>query len=230
MLDKTLKMKVPYLIISDLQRTSSHAPTLSFGWNNVAALFDCYPSPPRPNDFLSHFFTALVWTDAAASRCLPSSGIRHNVWYNAATVNYINAKSAAQPVPSSKRLQTMYITSSGKFVVFGPTLVMNGFMKEGAPWPCSPLGATFPLHLSFLSTVLRCLVINRNLKYTKNMKYHAEQWSKDHFNWSSNLKGMNQNLPKGVMCKAILSRAGVQLFNVNKKVAHSSQKCQHYTG
>lgn len=41
---------------------------------------------------------------------------------------------------------------------------------------------------------------------------------------------MNQNLLKGVMCKAILSRAGVQLFNVNKKVAHSSQPCQHYTG
>lgn len=147
MLDKTLQMKAPYLIISDLQRTSSHALTLSFGWNNVAALFDCYPSlPPSPPQWFSFaiFFTLLVWTDAAASRCLPSSGIRHNVWYNAATVNYINAKSAAQPVPSSKRLQTMYITSSGKFVVFGPTLVMNGFMKEGAPWPCSPLGATFP--------------------------------------------------------------------------------------
>lgn len=164
-----------------------------------------FSPPPQWFSFACFFFTPLVWTDAAASRWLPSSGIRHNVWYNTATVNYINAKSAAQPVPSSKRLQTlMYITSSGKFVVFGPTLVMNGFMKEGAPWPCSPLGATFPLHLGFLSTVLRRLVNKRNLNYTKNMKYHTEQWSKDHFNWSSKLKSMNHICRKEFMYKAIL--------------------------
>lgn len=59
----------------------------------------------------------------------------------------LTQKSATQSVPSSEQLQTlMYITSSGKFGVFRLTIVMNGFMKEVAPRPCSPLGATFPVH------------------------------------------------------------------------------------
>lgn len=158
---KTLKKKVPHMIISDLQRTSSHAPTLSFLETMLQHYLTVNPPPP-PMIFFCIFLLLLF-----EQMSLPPA--------------YINAKSAAQSVPSSKWLQTlMYITSSGKFVVFGPTIVMNGFMKEGAPWPCSPLSATFPLYLGFLSTVFCCLVINWNLKYNKNMKYHAEQWSKGH--------------------------------------------------
>lgn len=146
-----------YCVTTSLRRQESS--TLDYFWS-LAHLFSCsHPFfwlkqccsiklllsflPPMIF-FRIFFFTPLVWTDAAASRWPPSSGIRCNASHNAEKVNYINAKSTAESVPSSERLQTlMYITSSGKFGVFGPTIVMNGFMKEVAPWPCSPLGATF---------------------------------------------------------------------------------------
>lgn len=78
-------VKVPRQVISDLERAASDAPhPFFFDWNIVAAL-DCYPS--SLHDFLLAFFsTLLVWTDAAASRWPASSGIRSNVWHNAATV------------------------------------------------------------------------------------------------------------------------------------------------
>lgn len=64
-LNKTLKRGVLHLVIflSDFQHTPPHAPTLSFCRNNVAALFDCYPSPPMI------FFS--IFCSSCLNRCRP---------------------------------------------------------------------------------------------------------------------------------------------------------------
>lgn len=65
MLNKTLKRRVLHLVIfiSDFQHTPPLAPTLSFGRKNVAALFDCYPSPPMI------FFS--IFCSSCLNRCRP---------------------------------------------------------------------------------------------------------------------------------------------------------------